>query len=318
MNRKREIPEIFESKTFLDPTYEPGFREVFKDADTIRDFLNSVLHLDGNREIDSLSFEYEDRIKFKMPSARSVVLDIHAWTKDHRCVDIEIQRCSHPFFVDRVLLYSFFLAIKGKQKMDKSPEFRLLPEYERKRRRYELPEVVSIWICNFHPLGEARDYREEWNLFSDYDLKKGDVLPVSRKMNYILFDLRSFTKKPEELNTREDQWLYLLSKAGGDDKLPEFDDDYVARAVERLRIENASDELIHAQEQKMMSQDEIDCRIGDGVARGVEQGIQQGIQQGIRQGIQQGENNALDVARSLGVSEEVLDQIRQKLAENKQ
>ncbi len=32
MNRKREIPEIFESKTFLDPTYEPGFREVFKDA----------------------------------------------------------------------------------------------------------------------------------------------------------------------------------------------------------------------------------------------------------------------------------------------
>lgn len=164
MNRKREIPEIFESKTFLDPTYEPGFREVFKDADTIRDF----------------------------------------------------------------------------------------------------------------------------------------------QMNYILFDLRSFTKKPEELNTREDQWLYLLSKAGGDDKLPEFDDDYVARAVERLRIENASDELIHAQEQKMMSQDEIDCRIGDGVARGVEQGIQQG------------ENNALDVARSLGVSEEVLDQIRQKLAENKQ
>ena len=46
--RKKPIPEAFRGKVYLDPTYDPAFKELFASNDALKDFLDGVLGLDGN------------------------------------------------------------------------------------------------------------------------------------------------------------------------------------------------------------------------------------------------------------------------------
>ena len=52
-----QIPEILKGKTFLDPTYDSSFKELFSDKKMLIHFLNGVLHLEGNN-----AFKVEYRI----------------------------------------------------------------------------------------------------------------------------------------------------------------------------------------------------------------------------------------------------------------
>jgi hypothetical protein len=51
------------------------------------------------------------------------------------------------FFKDA--FYKAFLVIKGRKEMEESAEFKALPKKEREKRRYQLPETISVWICDF-------------------------------------------------------------------------------------------------------------------------------------------------------------------------
>ena len=57
----------------------------------------------------------------------------------------------------------------------------------------------------------------------------------------------------------------------------DFADPILQKALERIEIGSASDELLSSQVDSMVTQDEIDARIADGVVTGRQQGIQQGL-----------------------------------------
>ena len=46
MKKQRNIPIELEGKTFLDPKYDPAFQELFSEKDTLKHFLNGILHLE--------------------------------------------------------------------------------------------------------------------------------------------------------------------------------------------------------------------------------------------------------------------------------
>lgn len=277
---KRKIPEIFEGVKYLDPKYEPAFRELFDDKEVLTDFLNAVLHLEDGGKIDNLEFKFENEILFKIPEKRSVSLDIFAHTEDNRFLDIEMQRAGHPFFQDRVFYYGAFLAIRGKQQYAKSADFKKLREEEQLKRRYELPETISIWICNFHPRENCTEYHDEWAVYSRSDIEKyrsqGLILPVTDKIKYILLDLPNFVKYCNKMDSREMRWLYLLANAGGTEELPDMDDEILNQAKERISIDSASDDLLKTQEHSMIAQDEIICRLAEGKLQGLEEGRAEG------------------------------------------
>ena len=291
------IPPILRGKTYLDPLYDPAFRAFFSDEAALKDFLDALLRLPPGRRIERLTFTFADPVEFRIPGPKTVVFDIHAFTEDGRFLDIEMQRAKHSFLVDRMLLYSAFLAIKGKQAMESSPESLSLERSERDFRRYEMPEAISVWLCNFHPVEGFEGYRDEWLLYSGNALerafsaavsstpdgKKPLPRPVSEKLRYIVVDLPNFVKERGELSgpeSREDLWLYLLTHAGERGNVRDFGDPLASGALERIRVGSAQDELLKEQAKEMVTQDEIDVRIADGVLRGREEGRAEGVAEG--------------------------------------
>ncbi|MCQ2055744.1 MAG: Rpn family recombination-promoting nuclease/putative transposase [Fibrobacter sp.] len=294
-NFNLEIPEKLQGKMYLDPTYDPAFYALLDDEETLKDFLNSILHLNESNEIVSMDYTFNQPLTFRTPEAKEIKFDIHAWTKDRRCLDIEIQRASHQFFFDRVILYSAYLAIRGKIMMDRSPEFSAFSENEQKLRRYEIPEVISIWLCNF-PLN-LQGHRDSWHIYSDSDVLSGKKEPVSSKMNYIFVDLKKFAKNHSEASNREELWLQVLSQAGVATSPMVTNDPILRKALERIEVDSASKELLSKQVDNMVTQDEIDARIADsyftGEKEGLEVGFAEGHEKGLAEGLEKGRIEAV-------------------------
>ena len=96
-------------------------------------------------------------------------------------------------------------------------------------------------------------------------------------------DLPNFVKERGELSgpeSREDLWLYLLTHAGERGNVRDFGDPLASGALERIRVGSAQDELLKEQAKEMVTQDEIDVRIADGVLRGREEGRAEGVAEG--------------------------------------
>lgn len=279
VQQKPQIPDMLVGKTYLDPTYDPAFFALLGDEEALKDFLNSILHLDEDNSIRTLEFVCNQPLVFRTPESKEIKFDIHAWTRNDRCLDIEIQRASHSFFHDRVIMYNAYLAIRGKVKMDNSPEFLALDEKQQKVRRYEMPEAISIWICNF-PLHLTGGYKDSWHLYSDNDVAAGNAVPISTKMNYIFVDLKEFAKTNPKVQNKEDQWIYLLANAGNAKDLSVINDPIIQKALGRILVDSASEELLSKQVTSMIAQDEIDCRLAEGYLSGVEKGLEEGRAEG--------------------------------------
>ena len=152
------------------------------------------------------------------------------------------------------------------------------------KRRYEFPETISIWICNFHPRENCTEYRDEWAIYSKSDIEhysgKAGPLPITSKIKYILLDLPNFVKYCNKTDSREMRWLYLLANAGGKEDLPDMEDEVLNQAKGRISIDSASESLLKTQEHSMIAQDEIICRLAEGKLQGLEEGRAEGFSEG--------------------------------------
>lgn len=130
-------------------------------------------------------FTFDKSLDFRVPQRKKIVVDVFATTGSGRFLSIEMQNLEHGFFIDRIFLYKAFLIIKGKKEMELSPEFATFSREEQKRKRYELPETVSIWICNFDLPGAKGEYMDEWAVYSRTAIGKGTPVPIFPKNRYI-------------------------------------------------------------------------------------------------------------------------------------
>ena len=258
---------------FLLPKYAATFRILMDDKDTIRDVLNSLLQLDHEREITELEYEFEKPIDIFMPENDPARLDVWVHTRDNRYLNIEMQNKVHSFFYDRMQLYNSYLTLRGKYEFNRSPYFLGLSDEERKYRYYELPETVSIWLCNESILKSKDIYKDVWATYSEYEVKSGNALPISRKNRYIIVDLPNFVKLRKGVKTREDFWLRLISR--GPLQVPETEDPIFANALDRLRVSRVSPELLKALEANMFDHHEYEAIEAEAFLKGQANGVQQ-------------------------------------------
>ncbi len=270
--RKPPLSETFANQTYLDPRLDPAFKELFDSEDALKDFLNGVLELDGEDKIRNLSFTFDKELRFRVPQRKKIILDVFATTGTGRFLNIEMQNLEHEFFADRIVLYKAFLIIKGKKEMELSAEYKALSKKEKKKRLYELPETISIWICNFELPGAKDEYVDEWAIYSKSAVKNGTSAPVFPKNRYIFFSLPNFKKSVEEVSGSLDAWLYLLNHAGDSDDLPNFGSEIIEEALDRIRVDNADEALLSDQENAMSMKEDYEIILASTEIRAREKG----------------------------------------------
>ena len=274
---KKYIVTNEQGEEFLLPKYAATFRILMDDKDTIRDVLNSLLQLDRDHEIVDLEYEFEKPIDIFMPENDPARLDVWVHTRDNRYLNIEMQNKVHAFFFDRLQLYNSYLTLRGKYEFNRSDYFMGLPEEERKYRYYELPETVSIWLCNNPVLRSKEIYKDVWTTYSEYEVKSGNALPISRKNRYIIVDLPNFLQLRKGVKTREDFWLRLISR--GPLQVPETEDPIFANALDRLRVSRVNPELLKALEANMFDHHEYEVLEAEAYLKGQARGMEKGVQQ---------------------------------------
>jgi hypothetical protein len=242
-----------QGEQFLLPYYSETFRVLMDDKDTIRDMLNCLLGLDSDHEIIDLDYEFEKPIDIFMPEDDAARLDVWVTTKDNRYFNIELQNRNHPFFLDRLKLYNSYQTLRGKFEYNRSTYFKLMDEKQRSVHFYELPETVSIWLCNFQILKSRNIFKDTWAVYSEDDVNNSDsahrALPVFNKNGYIIVDLPNFKRLRKNISSREDYWLKLLSQ--GPLEVPESKDPIFRDALNRLRVSHIKPELLKVLEEHM-------------------------------------------------------------------
>lgn len=169
-----------------------------------------------------------------------------------------MQKAKPAHFIERVLLQhsAFLLQSKYEQDKDFLDNFPENPtDAERKERDdrfYKIPPTIAIWVCDFH-VKKQDGYRGSWTVKNE----KG--LPVTDKIEYIMYDLTQFSIPKDKIRTDEERWLYLLKTAGTSDNLPDFDNRVIANAIKRLLVKTASEKLLREQAKNMvMTEEELD------------------------------------------------------------
>ena len=261
------ISEKLKGQVYIDPRLDTGFKNLFASKAAIKDFLDGILQLQGEDRIKDLNYSFDHSLRFMVPREKKISLDAFATTESKRFLNIEMQKAEHSFFIDRTVLYKSFLIINGKQEMENTEEFKSLSEEQKENRRYEIPESISIWICDFKLPQTMGNYIDEWAIYSRESLKNGNSETIFPKNKYIIVSLPWFNKTVDEVKTPIDAWLYVLKHASDGNELPDFGNDIVRDALDRIRIDRLDSKTLTELEREMIAQEEIDCRLAGAKSR---------------------------------------------------
>lgn len=234
----------FEGQKYLDPRCDPAFRALLDSEDALVNFLNAILHFEGENAIQSLTYTVQQDELFHLPEPYRVKFDIGARTKAGKHIDVEMQNLKLNDYVDRMMIYNAFLLLRAKNDYNKEIDFRNLPDSKKEKFRYKLPEIYSVWIMDYPVEFMENVYRDEVGLYNLSSVGKDGCVPISTKNKYIIVDLTKFNKPKDKLETDEDRWLYILKNAGSSSSLPEFDNPTFEEALRRIECDTASDELL--------------------------------------------------------------------------
>ena len=312
-NIKNDIESVrkkFEGLIYLDPRCDPAFKALLDSEDSLVNFLNGIIHLEGDDAIQSLTYTIQQEENFRLPEPYSVKFDIGAHTKAGKRIDIEMQQVKLKEYIPRMMIYNAFLLLRAKNDYNKEIDFQNLHDTEKEKFRYKLPEIYSIWIMD-HPvdfMGKGV-YRDEVALYNKSNVGKEGCVPITTKNKYIIIDLTKFDKKFAELESDEDRWLYILKNAGSSRSLIKFDNPAIEDALRRIECGTVSEELLIRQANMT---DYINvCRTA--VAESFDDGYEKGLEKGEAKGVadersrnEAANNRRAEFLRSHNVSEELI------------
>ena len=87
------------------------------------------------------------------------------------------------------------------------------------------------------------------------------VETIFPKNKYIIVCLPKFNKTVDEVKDPVDAWLYVLKHAHEGDPLPDFGNEVVNEALNRIKIENLDKTTLTELEREMIAKEEIECRL---------------------------------------------------------
>ena len=190
---------------YINPFTDFGFKKIFGEEpnkDLLIDFLNVLLE-EYNTRIKTLTYKKTEHLG-STEIDRKVIFDLYCENEKGEKFIVEMQKAEQKFFKDRLLYYSTFpiqeQAIKGKEW------------------NYHLKSVFAVAILDFEIPGQEKNK----TIISNVQLIDRKTQKIFYdKLAYVLIQIPSFNKTIDELETRLDQWLYVLKHLEKFERIPE-------------------------------------------------------------------------------------------------
>lgn len=186
---------------YINPYTDFGFKKLFGEEankDLLIDFLNQLLP--PHHQIKDLVFKNVEQAA-DLQNERKAIFDIHCKAINGEYFIVEMQKAKINYFKDRALFYVTF-PIRDQAKRG-DWDFKLAPIY-------------MIAILDF----EYDEVEERKKFFRDVQLKDQDCEIFYDKLSFKFLQMPLFNKKPEELETRFDKWIYFLKGLETFDDIP--------------------------------------------------------------------------------------------------
>ncbi len=190
---------------YINPFTDYGFKRLFGEEpnkDLLLDFLNELLR-EEQGVITELTYLKNEHLGSSEVDRRAI-FDIYCTNERGEKFIVELQKTKQKFFKDRTLYYSTFpireQALTGSEW------------------NFELKKVYAIAILDF--------------VFDDdvpqpdkirYDVKLTDIETKQvfyDKLTFIYLEMPKFRKRVEEIETKFDKWLYVLSNLHKLERIP--------------------------------------------------------------------------------------------------
>ena len=299
----------------LDIKVDVIFKDFFGDKthkEVLESFINSVLGLTGNEEIEVEEFLDPRKMRVEVGKPTSFV-DISVKTRGGERYIIEMQTYNHEGFDKRLLYYL------GKDYTEQLDYLKKEEAQDRTRKQIgwqDLPKVHVIAIADFHRSKAKKDGLLNGNAVTEtYGFR-----PECDQTNQHLFDqwkatlvdLKKFQDKPfEELHKYKDWWFFLLKNAS---KIKEEEREKLKKdpifgvALERLEYLSSDPETRKAYQESIDEQrnftaiKQADLKEGreEGLREGREKGLQEGREKGLKEGREEGlKEGKLSMAKKL-------------------
>ncbi len=205
-------------KIFINPFTDFGFKKIFGEEpnkDLLIDFLNQLL-LEQNIQIKDLTYKKTDHLG-QTTLDRSVVFDLYCDNEKGEKFIVEMQKAKQKFFKDRTLFYSTF-PIQEQSQIGKDWDYQLKAVY-----------AVAVLDFTFDDDDQLKPIVNRVQLFDKTTQKV-----FYDKLNYIFVQIPNFDKTIDQLETRLDQWLYVLKNLDRFDRIPEKIKDKIFQKVFKI------------------------------------------------------------------------------------
>ncbi len=190
---------------YINPFTDFGFKKLFGEElnkDLLLDFLNELLKEEQGqiKEITYLKTEHLGLTELD----RKAIFDLYCENERGEKFIVELQKTKQNFFKDRTVYYSTFPIREQAKRADWN---------------FELKAVYTIAILDF--VFEA-DKNEPEKFRYDVKLKDIETNKIFYdKLTFIYLEMPKFKKTIDQLETRFDKWLYVISNLNKLDRIPE-------------------------------------------------------------------------------------------------
>ncbi len=245
---------------YINPFTDYGFKRLFGEEpnkDLLLDFLNELLkHEQGT--ITELTYLKSDKLG-SSEEDRKAVFDLYCQNERGEKFIVELQKTKQKFFKDRTVYYSTF------------------PIREQAQRgsdwNFELKAVYTIAILDF-VFDEDQNEPDKFR----YDVKLTDTETCQvfyNKLTFVYLEMPKFRKAARELESRFDQWMYVIRNLNKLDRIPnELREGIFERLFEVAEIARFSAEEVQAYEDSLKSYRDLKNSLDTAFEEGVEQGIE--------------------------------------------
>lgn len=203
----------FLMQRFLDLTNDLAFKKIFSYKTTLIAFLNTILDLKNEFEIESLEYISQEEVPVSLEEKKRSVMDVRCLTKNGIYFIVEMQNIASQAFLKRA---QFYAASTYVNQLDKG------------KTHTDLKSVVLVVI-----MGET--------IFDDDPAYVSHHKTVNVKtgvnhladMSYVFVELPKFKKTKEECIDLQDQWVYTFQNAEYEEDIP-FSDNVLHEVYEHL------------------------------------------------------------------------------------
>ncbi|CAK6516512.1 Rpn family recombination-promoting nuclease/putative transposase [Rickettsia helvetica] len=177
---------------YLDPTNDIAFKKLFTDKTRLLSFLNNIMRLPEELRIIGLEYISNEQVPDLGQNKRSIV-DVKVRDNSGSIYIVEMQNGYADAFLARVQFYGY-IAFSSQLKRGK--------EYA------DLAPVVMVVITSgFQALPEEKEC-----ISCHQTINVSNGKHQLKCLSYVFAELDKFTKEADELESLEDDWLYMMAK----------------------------------------------------------------------------------------------------------